>query len=191
MEGFIKNKFLEVSLFCSSYTPLFLILLLKFFNFNEIINIKSLNDFFNLFYHSDFQIFIISLLVVVISNIMLYFKISSTSGLSRLIQIDKVENKTDDILTYSMPYMMTFLSLSLIKSEILSLFIIFIFIFSIYRISDMIFLNPVLSLFNYRFYHVYSQEDYFVVLTKENLRKFVGKSIEIKIIDDWLYKMES
>ena len=183
MKEVIENKIMEIFLFCSSYTPLFLILLVKYFHINDFLSLKSINDFCNLLCASDFQIFIISLVVIIISNIMLYLKINSSSELSKLIYVDKVENRTFDILTYSMPFILTILSLPLIKSEILSLFLIFIFIFFIYRISDMVLLNPVLPLFKYRFYHVYCGNYYFVVLTKEDLRKYIGKSIEIKIID--------
>ena len=67
----------------------------------------------------------------------------------------KVDNKAKDALSYLIPYIISFVSFDLAKwQDIVSLFILLVIIFAISMHSELIYINPMLYLFEYRVYDV-------------------------------------
>lgn len=205
------NQRVKLMLFCSAYSPLFIILSIIYFNFNQLnnifnfiksislnqfnsTNITSINKLFSTIeFNLDILISIFLFLFALTFIILFYFYFISTGGGSNhFIKIKSADNKTHDFLNYLLPYMLSFLStdifnLTQIKGVLLFLIIMGL-IYAIYTNSNLIFFNPLLILFNIKFYEVIDDKNNnLIVISKETIN-YNNKYIRTKKISENLYK---
>ena len=131
--------FSKLILFFSAYIPLGIIAL--------IIDYK--NFYFPFFNHGLWSL--VLLLTIVILTFLLMFFIryykNKSSGWEKM-KIIKVQNMDSEILAYIFTYVLPFLSFPKERQLIVSIFLLFL-IAILYIKSDMIGINPILSLFGY------------------------------------------
>lgn len=149
----IENFLKELFLFISSYTPLFLILSLK--------------------YYKDLYFIVCLILLVLINGYVLKFikDISERFFIER--KIISVENKTSNILSYLIVFSISVLNFNLnIWQGRIQLLIILFIIFVVFVRSDLLFLNPTLAIFGYRSYSIkFANGDHVFVLSKNKVKE--------------------
>ena len=158
------------ALFISAYTPLLLILILKYLN------------------PSDFIFFICIFLLILVNLIwIIIFKITR-SWTSSTYTVKKSINRSSDALDYIIAYVITFLGFEFKTwQDITSIFILLIVIFFVYVHSNLIFTNPLLNIFGFKIQQVEVQEGgEMVLITKKfNLKK--GDKITVKNMSDNIF----
>jgi MFS family permease len=148
-------------LFISAFSPLFIIIAVKDFDFCK-----------NIFKHKTFIIIMLS--IVVFSIIMLFF-IISTFKKGDEITINKIENRSTDIINYTIPYLLSFISMDLSSpSDLISIGIFLTILMVLTITSKSIFINPILAIVGYGLYDVsysYNKNVYSkIVLSKKELK---------------------
>ena len=173
------NKLL---LFISAYSPLLLIIAIKT-NYYKI-QIKFPLDI------GLHEIPIVSIIFVglfILFIIISYHMLNnSKSHTNKYFSVTNVDEKTDIILSYLIPYMISFISLGA-PEEIMSAILIFTFVFLIYSNSEIIYINPIFMLFGYKFYHLYTEKNYVVLLSKQDMYRNIGENIKVKQLGSRLY----
>ena len=125
----------KIGLFLSSYLPLFLILAIK-----------------NWF---DYRIMLILIVVSIYSLVWIVIIYKSKKGTSESYRVIKADNKSQESLNYIIPYIISFIGFDLNKWQDWSaLGILLLMLFMIYLNSELLYINPMLSLFHYRIYSV-------------------------------------
>lgn len=180
--GLKKNSFGKCLLFLSAYSPLFLILSIKTFFYKLSIELSLINQ--------TWTIPIVSILLIILFIIMLYYSYylinTSKKTTNKYFVVNKIDEKTDIILSYFVPYIISFISFGTLE-EIISAIIIFLFIFLIYYHSEILYINPIFILFGYKFYHIYTQKNYVLILSKQDLYRNIGETITVKQLSTRLY----
>jgi len=162
------KDYVKLFLFLSSYTPLFLILILTKYSLTILIVLG---------------------LVSLISNLYLVYIIRlSVKMEGRYIkEIKKIEFNSEKFIEYIVAYIVPFLGFNLGKwQEVLALGILFGLIGFIYIRSEMIYMNPMLNLFGYELYKVETDKKSFMVISKtkkENKEEIKSKKIYFLLND--------
>lgn len=162
-------------LFCSSYSLLFiLIIILKWYP----------NTF--TFYH---WLLIGGIIIsIIIGNVYINCIINNPSTGNFDVEIQSVENKNNLMHAYLLPYIVFILSfinntpLNLQQTVAIAIFIIILFI--IYCKSDLFSLDITLIARGYSYYKVTSKNNELIIITKNNLYSKKGRKIKTKRIDD-------
>lgn len=133
--------FSSLILFISAYSPLLLILIINAFDF------KCKLEFRN----STLVIILSSLVILSISILLVIFRqMPRGSSIGKII---KIENRSLDLINYTIPYIISFVSFNLNElNNILSLSFFMILLFVMTHKSSNVFVNPILLIFNYRMY---------------------------------------
>ena len=142
----MKRIFVKCILFISSYFPLYIFLLiLNIDMYNSIEKLKQI----------PVKIFLISILIfIVISIISLMSIIISKNGTKKLL-IENIERPDDTIISYIMTYIIPILTVNNIdKYEIVVNILLFILIGYLYIRLNLLYLNPLWSMFGYISYRV-------------------------------------
>lgn len=180
--GLKKISYAKCFLFFSAYSPLFLILSIKTFFYKIPIELSLINQ--------TYAIPIVSLLLIILFIIIVYFSYclinTSKKTTNKYFVVNKVDEKTDIILSYFIPYIFSFISLGTVE-EIFSAIILFLFIFLIYYNSEILYINPIFMLFGYKFYHMYTEKNYVLILSKQDLYRDIGETITVKQLSTRLY----
>ena len=132
---------LKLFLFICAYSPLISILL--FLNLPDAFPLWLL-----------ILIGIVPLGVALILCIFIYSKTKSISGCEPLY-IEKIEDKTNEVVAYIIPYVLSIVSLQI--SGIRGVFVIgilLLMLFAVYANSSMIYINPLMTLVGYRLYKI-------------------------------------
>ena len=139
----MKRIFVKCILFISSYFPLYIFLLiLNIDMYNSIEKLKQI----------PVKIFLISILIfIVISIISLMSIIISKNGTKKLL-IENIERTDDTIISYIMTYIIPILKVD--KYEIVVNILLFILIGYLYIRLNLLYLNPLWSMFGYISYRV-------------------------------------
>lgn len=125
----------KVGLFLSAYLPLFIILAIKNW-YNQYATI----------------ILLIAALYSFIWFLIIWIIEKNTVELYNVV---KAENKTKDSLSYLVPYIISFVGFDLTRwQDVSALSILLLILFAVYVNSDLLYINPILSFFNYRVYQV-------------------------------------
>src|SRR5690606_2920762 len=138
----MKPKLLTaILLFISAYSPLFLILAVKDFDFNCS-------------YHFKHPIAIYTMLgIALLSVILLFVTVASMKRGNMPVKIKSVKNRSVDLINYTIPYIVSFFSFDLSKIEdmiSLSIFLLLLLLLTIK--SKSVFMNPILLLAGYNLY---------------------------------------
>ncbi|MDN3509988.1 MAG: hypothetical protein QY310_14370 [Candidatus Jettenia sp. CY-1] len=166
----------SVIIFFSAYSPLALIFVIKDFNF---ITNKLEHP------HVSFVILGFALLSV----LFLWFVIRTIKK-GFYITIEEAGNRSNELLNYTLPYIVSFLEIDLGKPQDVIAFCLFMLLLCFLSIkTNIIFLNPVLALFGYRLYDVKFKENDIPkkgnFLSKQEL--LIGSQYKIRKIYDFLY----
>lgn len=171
--GFKNISLDKCLLFLNAYSPILLII--------------SIKAFFYKIHIFGIPVSIISLILFFIMVYYSYYLIKkSKKGTNKYFVINKVDEKTDIILSYFIPYLIAVISLGTLD-EIISALVIFLFIFLIYSNSEILYINPIFMLFGYKFYHIYTEKSYVLILSKQDLYRSIGETIMIKQLSTRLY----
>ena len=84
----------------------------------------------------------------------LYKRAADTAGI-RYFYVRKSEDKTQEVLSYIIPYIISLMTVSVLDlNSILSIIVLLVLLYPIYANSSMIYINPILALMGYRLYNV-------------------------------------
>lgn len=163
----LKNTF-KCLLFISSYTPLFIILILKSFGNNKELTehnrlckdgiVYCTKGFLQTNYNDILYLIISSSIILVtvsISVIFLFLFIFKEAKIiaPMYINIESIENKNSEILSYIGTYLIPFIGIDLNSPlDFISTFFLFVIIGTLYIKSELILVNPLLSIFGYNIF---------------------------------------
>ncbi|MHA1285195.1 MAG: hypothetical protein ACTSQP_22070 [Promethearchaeota archaeon] len=164
------RNWVKLFLFISAYTPLFIILIVKYIELMSIC----------------FWIFIILLFF---ANMILYLILKKAKKWTRIrITVQKSENRTADSLNYVIAYIIPFIDFNFNKwQDIFSITILMSIIFIIYINSNLIFVNPILQLIGYKIHNIedINNRKYIIISKKSKFLK--DEEIYIKNITNDIY----
>jgi hypothetical protein len=175
----VRPKFFTaVLLFISAYAPLFLILAVQDFDFEET----------NSFGH-PIAVYIM-LLLAVISVFLLLTIFGKISKGTMVVEVLGVQNRSSDLINYTIPYIVSFFGFSLsAPGDVISLLIFLCIMFLLTVRSKAVFLNPVLSLAGYALYDLEYKFDgrteRTIILSKKEVRR--GEKYHIRMLTRFLY----
>ena len=127
----------RVVLFLSSYTPLFLIMAVKYGSV-----------------HRYFGLSMVLLAVISIGLLLFYLKQSSTLAVDHIV-VEKISGKDSEAMSYFVTYLIPFLDIKLdeIASSV-SLLLLFLVVGVLYVHSNLIYINPTLNLMRYHLFEI-------------------------------------
>lgn len=169
----------SIILFLSSYTPLLLILIVKDFDF---INIEFKNPIFITIF------FITIILSIFLLRVVLMHIKKRNSNMP--IKINHVSDRSQDLINYTVPYIISFYGFDLSKwSDNISLGIFIVLMCVLTIRSKMIFINPLLAVVGYGMYDIeytYNETKYTTtVLTKLDLKE--KETYQLRNVTKFLY----
>lgn len=152
----IKRYIVKWMMFISSYFPLYIMLLILHFDkYDSICEIKRVKVIIYL---------IVMIICISISLVSLVF-LKVSSGNKKLI-INELERPDDTIISYMMTYIIPILTTDLVnRGEIIVNIILFLLIGYLYIRLNLLYLNPLWSIFGYLAYRINSDV---VVITNIN-----------------------
>ena len=168
--SFMKLK-IKFILFLSSYFPLFLILMVK--------------NWFNLW----FTLIVLAIGVLCVLTWIIVFHMAKRRTAEKYVVL-RTENRTKDSLNYIIPYIISFMNIDLRQwQDLTGLTILLLILFAVYVNSNLIYINPVFSIFKYKIYYAEVKKPYMksmqqevMVITKNN-RLPKSREITLKEID--------
>lgn len=152
-----------ILLFISAYSPLFIILSVKDFDFHKT----------HRFQH-PIQI-IILICITFLSVALLFFSIKSIKKGNMPVKIISVKSRSVDLINYTIPYIVSFFGFDLSKtSDVISLILFLLLMLLMTIKSKSVFMNPILLLFGYNLYDIEFEFDCkrnsTIAMTKEDLK---------------------
>lgn len=167
-----------ILLFISAYSPLFLILAVKDFDFKTT-------------HHLNHPLPIYLMLgVSVFSIILLFASVAYMKRGSMSVEIVSVKNRSVDLINYTIPYMLSFFGIDLSKPEdVISISIFLIIMLLLTITSKSVFLNPILAIVGYGLYDLEYKFDgkvfSTIVICKDELH--TGERFYIRSLTRFLY----
>ena len=157
----------SIIIFISSYSPMFLIF--------------AIRDYENKsFKHPEIIWF--SLIISIISIIFLYFVMRQISS-GFTIKIKNISNRSSELVNYTVPYIVSFTSIDLGKTQDIISFLIFMILMCVLTIlTKNHFINPILTFFGYGLYEIDFEEG-------ETLKNSIFLS-KIDIKKNEIYRMQ-
>ncbi len=188
------NKIAVLVLFITSYIPLFGLLILRQIKQNiEYLNFGNFNQESILLAFRKFGLSGFLLLLAILGFIGLKFllkNLDTKKANGELVKIIEVENKNSETISYISTYIVPFIFQDTNNLfDITSIFIVLVIIFFIYSKSNMIVVNPILSIT-----HTLYQVDYnkkgktkkgLLITKEEDLES--GKEVKINLITKNIY----
>tara|TARA_B100000678_G_scaffold281847_1_gene280129 strand:+ start:119 stop:718 length:600 start_codon:yes stop_codon:yes gene_type:complete len=175
----MKPKLLTaILLFISAYSPLFLILAVKDFDFYK-------------YYDFSHPIGISILLgLSILSVILLFTTINSIRRGNMPVTVQAVKNRSIDLINYTIPYIVSFFGFDLSKVEdIISLAIFLLLLLLLTIKSKSVFMNPILLLAGYNLYDLEYEFDgksySTIVISKYEMKS--GERFYIRSLTRFLY----
>ncbi len=132
--------FTAILLFISAYSPLFFILAVKDFDFDNLYFKHPIADY--------------SLLsITALSIILLFYSVSNINRGNMAVKVISFKSRSLDIINYTIPYLFSAFDIDLSKPEDIITILLFLSILLILTISSQsVFINPLLALKGYAFY---------------------------------------
>ena len=133
----------SILLFISAYSPLFLILAVKDFDFQSTYRLQR-----------PIAVYIM-LAVSFLSILILFLSIKYMARGNMPVEIKKVSNRSVDLINYTIPYILSFFGFDLSKWEdVISLAIFLVIMLVLTITSRSLFLNPILAFAGYGLYDI-------------------------------------
>lgn len=125
----------KLGLFLSAYLPLFLILAIKnWYNVTATLIVLAVGLYSFIWF------------------LVIWIRKRETTDTFRVFN---VENKSKDALTYLVPYIISFIGFDMNKwQDLTALFVLLVILFVVYVNTDLLYINPLLTLFNYQMYGI-------------------------------------
>jgi len=175
----LKPKiFTAIMLFISAYSPLFIILAVKDYDFEGT----------HWFRHSG-PIYIL-LSITLLSIILLFVTINTLKRGNMVVEVVTIKNRSVDLINYTIPYMLSFFGINLSLPEDVISITIFLGIMLLLTItSKSVFLNPILAFSNYGLYDLEYKFDNkicsTIVISKHEMRP--GDRLYLRSLSRFLY----
>ncbi|HYG14385.1 MAG TPA: hypothetical protein VEC12_01445 [Bacteroidia bacterium] len=169
--------FTAILLFVSAYSPLFLILVVKDFDFNNYCLKHPVPD-------------AVLLSITVLSIVLLFVTVAKINRGNMVVTVKAVQNRSLDIINYTIPYLFTAFDIDLSKPEDIITISLFLSILLVLTVSSQsIFINPLLALRGYAFYDLeYEFEKKMrsvIVISKDDLQ--VNHRYYVRSLTRFLY----
>lgn len=160
----IKRIIVKCIMFISSYFPLYIMLLIlhyeKYDTLEEIMRIKVV---------VFCSVMMICIIISIISVIMIKFSVSG-----KRLRMSEIERPDDTVISYMMTYIIPVVTTNLLdKGEIMVNIILFLLIGYLYIRLNLLYLNPLWSLFGYLSYRINSDV---IVITNIKYKDLKTKS---------------
>lgn len=127
----------RVVLFLSSYTPLFLIMAVKYG-----------------MAHHYFGLSMLLLSVVSVGILLVYLSTAATLAIDQVV-VEKISGKDTEAMSYIVTYLIPFLDIKIDKpSNFISLLLLFIVVGVLYVHSNLIYINPTLNMLSYHLFEI-------------------------------------
>ncbi|AQN32283.1 MULTISPECIES: hypothetical protein [Mammaliicoccus] len=176
----------KISLFISSFAPLYVMLIIQ--EIDSAFKYNSLSKLPLSIY--IYWFILITLIIISVISIYIIFKDKG----NKTIEIDtNLEKQGDNIISYIMTYLVPLLSID--PNDYVNLLqnaFLFTIIGTIYIQQNLLFLNPIFSLLNYKFYKDSNNEILLSKYSIEELKslKCEGKKVFARKIDEkfWIIK---
>lgn len=153
----------RVILFLSSYTPLFLIMAVKYGSV-----------------HRYFALSMVLLGVVSVVLLLFYLKQSATLAVDDVV-IEKISGKDTEAMSYIVTYLIPFLDIKLDEvSSAVSLLLLFLVVGVLYVHSNLIYINPTLNLLRYHLFEIEVEGGMTSALLSK--RRFVERGASIRVV---------
>lgn len=154
---------MKIIMFISSYFPLYIMLLILYF--------EEYRDIFLNFTIKKFIILSVIFLLIFIS-VASIFLLKKSKSCRRVIN-NKVERPDDTIISYIMTYIIPLLSIDISKnSTVLINFILFLVIGYLYIRLNLVYLNPLWAIFGYLSYRFNDDKILITDISYNNLKMF-------------------
>ncbi|WP_262173159.1 hypothetical protein [Saccharococcus sp. Marseille-Q5394] len=170
------TKFYKWLLFISSYAPLYLLLAINNYNFEESITVNIRKSFEDkpqfIFWLVIIVLFLISLLTVLVLK---------KWSLNEKMVLGKLSNFNENILSYIITYVvpLTVININDVNSMVVNL-VLFLIIGYIYVNNDLIYLNVLLLIVGFRVYSDESGNKIITDLEKNELTEKVNEGVLVK-----------
>lgn len=170
--------FTAILLFISAYSPLFLILAVKDFDFNCLFRFKHSTAIY------------IMLGIAFLSIILLFATLNSMKRGNMPVKIKTVKNRSVDLINYTIPYIVSFFGFDLSKIEdVISLSIFLLMMLLLTIKSKSVFMNPILLLAGYNLYDLeyeFDRKSYStIVISKQEI--YTNERFYIRSLTRFLY----
>jgi len=153
----------RVVLFLSSYTPLFLIMAVKYG--------KG---------HCYFALAMVLLGVVSVALLLFYLKRSSNLAIDN-VTVEKISGKDTEAMSYIVTYLIPFLDIKIDElSSSIALLLLFFVVGVLYVNSNLIYINPTLNLLRYHLFEIELEGGKTSALLSK--RSFVERSTSIAVV---------
>lgn len=167
-----------VLLFISAYSPLFLILAVKDFDFDTSFRFRHPYPMYILIGFS------------LLSILLLFITVATMRRGNLIGEIVTVKNRSVDLINYTIPYMLSFFGINLANAQDVISISIFLFILLILTItSKSVFMNPLLAIVGYGLYDLEYRRDgkiySTVILSKHELH--TGERFYMRSLTRFLY----
>ncbi|MBB6447994.1 hypothetical protein [Bacillus benzoevorans] len=153
------RNWLKVILFLSSYSPLFLIIVLLNLKLNEISKVKDILP------QDKFWLIIIMLILFILPNLILFSLIKRVRSFQPIREkTNTFVNKNGDVMNYIVTYLIPFLSFNFDKlNQTIAFAILILVLATVYIHSNIFYINPILIIAGYKIYDVNNK---YTVITK-------------------------
>lgn len=153
----------RVVLFLSSYTPLFLIMAIKYGPA-----------------HRYFALSMVLLAVISVVLLLFYLKQSASLAVDHVI-VEKISGRDSEAMSYIVTYLIPFLDIQLDEiSSAVSLLLLFLVVGILYVHSNLIYINPTLNLLRYHLFEIEIEGGMTSALLSR--RRFVERGASIPVV---------
>lgn len=159
----MPNLLTRIVLFLSSYTPLFLIMGVKYG-----------------LVHHYFGLATLLLSAASIAALLYYLRVARTFGADR-VTVEKISGKDTEAMSYIVTYLIPFLDIKIEEvSNWVSLLLLFLVVAVLYVHSNLIYINPTLNVMNYHLFEIEIDGGKTTALLSK--RSFVERGSQISVI---------
>lgn len=170
------NLFSSVIIFISAYSPLALILAVKDIDSSKLWFTNPITS--------------ISILIIGLISVLILNHVVKDSNYGHRIKIEKISNKSNTLINYTIPYMISFFGFNMGETTDLIAFLLFMCLLCLLTIrTQTIFINPILAIRGYGLFDVTYMENNSVkegiFITKYSLK--INQSYLIEKVSNFTY----
>lgn len=175
----------KIFMFLSSYSPLYLFIITLNYSLCDIK--VSLSKIFNISQVNKIDIILYTLIsLIIISNTILYILVITSKKYSEVVRITEIENGNEKVLDYILAYIVSFVCTDFAQitnndsKGIITAILIHGLLGYLYCKSNMFYINPVLNFIGYEIYLIKTDNNKFVLLSKnrDNINKIQNEIIK-------------